>query len=216
MRPLHSRPTPQALARLEALNARRREAEAGGPALSDAESAGYRHPDVKDAIVIETAQKCAYCESYITHVYWGDVEHIWPKHDQCRPELRFDYENLTLACSKCNNNKRDYCDHIVPLVNPYRDEVDDHFLWLGPLTWATAHSDRGEITVSRLKLNRWELVQRRQERIEAVGRLARRYLAQPEGPLKDALLEQIQEETFEEREYTAHVLEAVRALGVSV
>ena len=214
MRSLESRPTPEALARLETLERRRLEASAGGPELTAIEEKGYSHPEVKGSLELETCGKCAYCESHVTHAYWGDVEHILPKAVGCRPDLQFSYDNLTLACAKCNNAKGGYYNPPTALLNPYVDDPEHHLLWLGPITWAKAGSERAEVTINKVALNRKGLVERRQERLEAVGALARRYFATPPGALRDALLDQLKTEVGKEASYTAHVKAALRVLGI--
>ena len=103
---LTSAPTAEALVRLEGCSRRAREAHDAGVEPPDSLSNCYRHADVKASILNETAEKCAYCESKVTHVYWGDVEHIKPK--DLFPWHRLDYDNLTLSCAICNNNKNSY------------------------------------------------------------------------------------------------------------
>lgn len=39
----------------------------------------YNTPEIKSAIRAETLNKCAYCESKISHIDHGDIEHIIPK-----------------------------------------------------------------------------------------------------------------------------------------
>lgn len=69
----------------------------------------YQHNDIKDALEKETHGKCAYCESKIKHVAFGDIEHILPKNKNACPELYVEWTNLTLACEVCNRtNKKDY------------------------------------------------------------------------------------------------------------
>jgi len=214
MRALRSRPSAEALAWLDTLERRRLEAEAGGPPLTATEERGYSHPEVKGSLEMETSGKCAYCESHVTHAYWGDVEHILPKAAGCRPDLRFSYDNLTLACAICNNAKGGYYDPHTELLNPYVDEPEHHLLSLGPITWAKAGSERAEVTINKIALNRKGLVERRQERLEAVGALARRYLALPTGALRDALLDQLRAEVGKDASYTAHVRAALKALEI--
>ena len=83
------------------------------PAVLDAYKAG----GLKAHLRSEGGDKCAYCESKITHIYWGDVEHIKPKGQF--PRNRLDVENLCLACAKCNNLKLDYWSDTLPLINPF-------------------------------------------------------------------------------------------------
>src|SRR5437660_11067609 len=76
---------------------------ARGEEPSDGEKNRYRHPDIKQALIAETHGKCAYCESKLLHITYGDVEHIVPK--SAKIELSFQWKNLTLACDRCNTNK---------------------------------------------------------------------------------------------------------------
>lgn len=97
---------------------------AQGEEIPDAVANGYNHPDVKALLRQETSDKCAYCESKVPHVDHGDIEHMLSK--QHRPDLRFDYQNLTYACAVCNNKKRNYHDEQNPLINPYQDVPEEH------------------------------------------------------------------------------------------
>ena len=69
---------------------------------------------LKAYLLQETHEKCAYCESKITHVDYGDIEHIVPK--SVRPDLAVDLGNLTVACGVCNTNKSDYYNEKAPLA----------------------------------------------------------------------------------------------------
>ena len=79
---------------------------ARGEKPTDAIKGRYRHPDIKNAIKVETSDKCAYCESKITHIAYGDIEHIIPKSKV--PARAYEWQNLTLACDICNGNKGDF------------------------------------------------------------------------------------------------------------
>lgn len=61
----------------------------------------YRHPEVKDALVAMFYGKCAYCESNITTVTYGAIEHFYPKSKYI--ELTFEWSNLLLSCDVCND-----------------------------------------------------------------------------------------------------------------
>lgn len=60
----------------------------------------YRHKQIRDALQRMFHGKCAYCESNIGHVSDAHIEHYRPKAKF--PHLTFDWDNLLLACSKCN------------------------------------------------------------------------------------------------------------------
>src|SRR6266852_2525323 len=64
----------------------------------------YRHPQIKTALVNETREKCAYCESKNRHVSPGETDHIAPR--SRRPDLAFVWDNLTYTCDECNHAKR--------------------------------------------------------------------------------------------------------------
>jgi uncharacterized protein (TIGR02646 family) len=61
----------------------------------------YRHAQVKAALVRMFHGKCAYCESKITMVTYGAIEHFFPKSHYV--DLTFEWNNLLLACDRCND-----------------------------------------------------------------------------------------------------------------
>ena len=196
---LTSTPTAEAVVRLENCAGRAHELENLGQNLPDAVANCYRHQDVKASIINETAGKCAYCESRITHVYWGEVEHIKPKNPF--PESRLDYDNLTLACAICNNKKGDYYSEETPILHPYDDIPADHLVGLGALIWHRNASPRGQRTIVLLDLNRAALNERRFECIQRLSELADRYINEPDGRIKNALGAQIRDEVADAAEY---------------
>lgn len=138
----------------------------------------YRHGDIKAALIGETHGKCAYCESKVTHIAHGDIEHIVPKSKV--PAKAYEWENLTLACSVCNGNKGDYYSNDPAksqddLVDPYIDEPTDHFLFLREVVSARPDSLRGFATDQVLKLSRGELLEKRRERMTFLDGLVRAY-----------------------------------------
>ncbi|MFM7175102.1 MAG: HNH endonuclease [Caldilinea sp.] len=62
----------------------------------------YRHHTVKQALIAMFHGKCAYCESKITVVTYGSIEHFYPK--SAYVALTFSWENLLLACDICNDS----------------------------------------------------------------------------------------------------------------
>ena len=148
---------------------------------------------------IETAEKCAYCESKVLHVDYGDVEHLLPK--SRFPHLRYSYENLTFACSVCNIKKGDFFDAETPLLNPYEDKPEDHLMPFGPAVLPTPASDRGLITQKRLALNRPELVERRTERLESIATLIGQIARTKNPAIRRVLLDDLMEECEPSEEY---------------
>ena len=145
----------------------------------------YRNPDLKAHLLSEASGKCIYCESKITHVYFGDVEHIRPK--SRFPAERLERDNLAIACALCNNAKGEFWSEDAPLLNPYIDEPEGEFLALGYIVGRRPGKDRARVTIDKLDLNRLGLVERRKERIELLQTLADQYVSAPEGTIKDLL-----------------------------
>lgn len=63
----------------------------------------YSHPEIKKALVKMFHGKCAYCESQVTVVTYGHIEHFYPKGNPDYTEKTFEWENLLLSCDICNN-----------------------------------------------------------------------------------------------------------------
>lgn len=85
----------------------------------------YGDKTVKDALIEAQHEKCFLCESKITHIDYGDVEHFRPKkafrqgdkESLVRPGyywLAYDWKNLFLACKLCNQRHKK---NLFPLAN---------------------------------------------------------------------------------------------------
>jgi 5-methylcytosine-specific restriction endonuclease McrA len=159
-------PQPQILAdNVTAWTATLTDKIARGETPTDTEKTRYRHPQVKAALIDETKGKCAYCESKLLHIHHGDVEHIYPK--SLAPERSFEWENLTLACEICNQNKSNKDPLIEAIIDPYVIDPAEHLVFMGTLLFdlSTPH---GISTREMLDLNRIELVERRKEHLEKI------------------------------------------------
>jgi len=75
----------------------RSQLKAGEPIKHDIES---KWSNTKDQLLMETHNKCAYCESDITTVSYGDVEHYRPK--SVYWWLAYVYDNYLASCAICN------------------------------------------------------------------------------------------------------------------
>jgi hypothetical protein len=168
---------------------------------SEAAKTRYRHPEIKTKIRQETADKCAYCEAKVTHVYPGDCEHILPK--SRRPELVVDWENLTFVCSECNRRKSDYYEPELPLVNPYSDVPETHLRWYGPMVLAANGDNLGRVTIRLLELSRAPLVERRSERIRQLRNLVEVWESTEDAAYRLVLWKEIVREADCEKEYSA-------------
>ena len=126
--------------------------------------------------MLETGDKCAYCESKMRHITYGDIEHVIPKSKQ--PELSFVWENLTMACDVCNTNKGTFYEVIDAsndsiLIDPYVDTPSNHFMFIAEHVRPRPDSTRGYISDKVIKLSRNELNERRKERLEFITGLVK-------------------------------------------
>lgn len=149
----------------------------------------YNHKDIKAALIKETSQKCAYCESKILHIGFGHIEHILPQKDFV--DKTFEWENLTLACEKCNINKGHYYDESYPILNPYTDTIKEHIDIAGPMIISKSY--RGTISIEKLKLNRVELIERRKEAIEDFNRIQVNYNEEKNEIIKAMYYQQLED-----------------------
>ena len=126
----------------------------------------YARVDIRLALESETKSKCAYCEARISHVAFDHIEHKLPKRKN--PTLVCDWNNLTIACPRCNNGKSDYDELACPLLDPYSDDVEEMVVFVGPMAWGRG-GPRSRATIRVLKLNRPPMLH---DRTEALERLA--------------------------------------------
>lgn len=122
----------------------------------------YNQSDVKDQLKRETHEKCAYCESRITVVAHGDIEHVTPK--ALEPELTFEWENLTFACQICNQ----YKSVKIGISDPYADTMEEFAFLVAPFLSGT--STKSKKTILELDLNRPALIEDRIAHIREFGR----------------------------------------------
>ncbi len=144
----------------------------------------YRHKQVKEALTAMFHGKCAYCESAITHIDYGHIEHFRPKALPEYFELAVDWDNLLLACGRCNGpeNKGVRFPGAAeggPLVNPTEEDPNLHLIFdFDPVTKLANvldRSERGQTTWRILGLNRRELLHRRSDFVKKLRVIADHY-----------------------------------------
>ncbi|WP_283744779.1 HNH endonuclease signature motif containing protein [Sideroxydans sp. CL21] len=171
----------------------------------------YKHSDNKLALKNASSDKCMYCESKITHIDFGDVEHIKPKADDKFPELAYEWSNLGLVCGKCNNIKTDKFFPDAPFIDPYAEDPKDHLMALGAVVVQRNGSARGEITIQEIDLNRPELLERRYTRVKEVLVALNAAYRTHVDVLKVAALAQINLEAGPDKEYSMIVKALLKA-----
>jgi len=122
----------------------------------------YRNPKIREALETMFHGKCAYCESKISHISFGNIEHYRPK--RLFPQYAFLWRNLLLACERCNNAKLDHFPDATqggPLINPVKHDPERHFRFfydpVAKLATVIPTTKQGKTTEQRLKLNRPDL-----------------------------------------------------------
>lgn len=164
--------------------------------ITKTEKNRYSHQTIKEALVLETNSKCAYCESKIRHIAYGDIEHITPKNPN--PHLWFDWSNLTLACDICNTKKAEN----ENLVDPYQDQPETRIIFFGSIAISAPGDDTALSTLRILELNRPDLKERRQERVDYLNRFLG-LIEKSTEPAKTLLLEDFRRELLDSAEYAS-------------
>ena len=162
----------------------------------------YKHQDNKAVLILASHDKCMYCESKVSHTYYGDIEHIKPKSKF--PNLEFDWNNLGYVCARCNGYKSDKYDETNPILNPYDEDPETHLVVLGAVFAHKDNSTKGKITIaeqSGVHLNRPALIERRQDRINLIKKVIEA-CAKLEDNAKKAVLESIKPEAEADKEYS--------------
>jgi len=181
---------------------------AANEAPSDAEKTRYRHPEIKAALVEETYGKCAYCESRLLHIAFGDVEHISPKSLKLADTFR--WSNLTLACDRCNTYKKNF----EGIADPYVDDPQNLFLFLGPMICAREDNAKAVVTVRQLRLNRTDLVEGRTKRLEALANILLVIHSTRQTEVRSVLIDDLLEnELADDTEYAAFARSFIRTIA---
>ena len=117
-----------------------------------------------------------------------------------------------MSCETCNRSgKRTYNNENEPLLNPYTDEIEKEIKGLGPMiSWITR---KGQITIDILKLNRASLIERRSERLKKIDLMRQKYVTEKNEDYKRILLDEIEEEIGNDREYSFVLQEYWRAVS---
>ncbi len=127
----------------------------------------YNKTYVKGALRTIFHDKCAYCESKITHIAYPHIEHYRPKKKY--PHYTFAWQNLLLACAICNGAEHkgdqfplEEADENKPLlINPCEDDPAQYLYFKQARLAPLAESKRGRQTIEMLGLNRDGLFDRR-------------------------------------------------------
>ncbi len=175
----------------------------------------YKHKTNKEALRQASFDKCMYCESKISHIDFAHVEHLKPKAEDKYPELEFVWENLGYVCPKCNNSKRDKYDESTPYIDPYSENPEEYILAFGAFLYHKNGSERGELTITDIELNRADLIEKRYERIKEIIKAITSCRRTNNTTLRDNALDEIKREMLADKEYSLIVKTLIFANGLS-
>lgn len=157
----------------------------------------YGNAGVKAALRIAQHDKCGFCESKISHIASGDVEHFRPKsavrngpgEPLMSPGyfwLAYEWANLLFACERCNRRHKGNIFPLVDTTTRARTPADDigleSPLFIDPCSedpaayigfreevpYAIGGNPRGQATIDALGLQRPDLAERRRERLQTL------------------------------------------------
>lgn len=160
----------------------------------------YGHKTVKEALIKAQHDKCFLCESKITHIAFGDIEHFRPKaaYRQSSGEplrkpgyywLAYEWNNLFLSCQLCNQL---FKKNLFPLANPSAratshkhettrekplfidpsiDNPGEYISFRREVPYPINNNPRGKATIIDLGLTRQKLNEKRLERYELLRTL---------------------------------------------
>jgi len=165
----------------------------------------YKHPLNKEALKQASFDKCMYCESKISQIDFAHIEHFKPKAHDKYPELEFIWENLGYACPKCNNAKSDKFHSDTPYIDPYSEDPSNYFYATGAWLFIKNGSERSEISIADIELNRPELLEKRLEKITELQKAINVCYRTNNRALKEAALAELALESSPNKEYSFFV-----------
>jgi len=192
----------------------------------------YGDPTVKNALSTAQHGKCAFCEAKITHVQYGDVEHLRPKAgfrrggSLVRPGyywLAYDWNNLLLACQICNQRHKRNAFPLVKgslrvrshlgsihkekpkFIHPGEEDPTAEIGFRDHVPYPKNGSARGRATIHGLGLARRELMEVRADLLAKVRAIRDLLRILPPGPERQQAEEILRKAQQDEAEFAAMV-----------
>jgi uncharacterized protein (TIGR02646 family) len=171
-----------------------------GELLFEFDSSIYGAKSVKSALKKAQHNKCAFCESKVSHIAHGDVEHYRPKGGVRQNEsdpleqpgyfwLAYVWENLFFACQLCNQSfkknmfpladhtkrARSHLDDLATeepmLINPADEEPGGFIGFREEIAFPIDDHPRAHTTIEVLGLNREAMAEHRRDHLIPFKRL---------------------------------------------
>lgn len=192
----------------------------------------YGDPEVKEALRHAQHGKCAFCESKIAHVMYGDVEHFRPKGgfkrrgELIKPGyywLTYDWANLLLACQLCNQRYKrndfplaggsrrarshhaDVMKEKPQFVHPAQEDPSAVIGFRDHIAYAVGDAARGRWTIRGLGLNRAALISERERHFTILKTLRDVARGAPPTPERSAALAKLLQAAEADQPYAAMV-----------
>ena len=175
------------------------------------DNAVYGHQTVKDSLRLAQNDKCFLCESKVSHIAHGDIEHFRPKAGYRQSDrdslhkpgyywLAYEWENLFFSCQICNqrfkknlfpltdeshratSHKDEHQRENVLFINPAEENPEDFISYRGEYVYAVDDNERGQITIAGAGLDRVELEEFRRTYLEEMRSLFFIAMASPALP----------------------------------
>lgn len=91
---------------------------------------------------------------------------------------------------------------IPPFINPYNENPEDYVVLYGPFLYQKQGSERGELTIKEIDLNRTGLIEKRQEKINQIQKSINACFRTPNKTLKQDALNELKKEADKDKEYS--------------
>lgn len=168
----------------------------------------YGNKVIKEALKNAQNDKCCFCESTVSHISYGDVEHFRPKAAYKQNEndayqypgyfwLAYDWDNFMFSCQICNQR---YKKNLFPLkntshrdvenqnikyenpllINPTKENPEDWIIFEKAFIKSKNNSKKGETTIKVLGLKRNELWEKRNSKYKMINSLIQMIEINPE------------------------------------
>jgi uncharacterized protein (TIGR02646 family) len=205
----------------------------------DFDSTIYGHKTVKDILKKAQHDKCCFCESKVTHISYGDVEHFRPKAGARQKRgaslerpgyywLAYEWSNLFFSCQLCNQR---YKENLFPLKKPadraksHNDDIDiEKPLFIDPtedvrkyisfreeVIFAVNDNPRGKATIRALGLDRDELNDMRRDYYDKLELIYKLANLEPPIPESKKAKRHIAKSIQSSSQYSSMILCAVEA-----
>jgi uncharacterized protein (TIGR02646 family) len=205
----------------------------------DFDSKIYGHATVKAALIKAQHDKCCFCESKVTHISYGDVEHFRPKAGIRQKAgdpletpgyywLAYEWSNLFFSCQLCNQR---YKENLFPLKNPadraktHNDDLSTekplfinptegarkYILFREEVIFAVNDNPRGKATIKALGLDRVELNDMRRDYYDKLELIYKLANLIPPVPASEKAKKLIARSIQSSSQYSSMILCAVNA-----